>query len=135
LKKAGIIAAVAIIVVVAAVVFMMMSRDSKPSGFEAANGNLVISGSFAMTVPLSEISELELTNTMPSVTKKTNGAWLGDNCKGEFLLENNIKARLYADISAPTFITFMFHDTVFYVNTGYAPDTESLYNQLKDNIK
>lgn len=138
MKKINIIAAIAIVAVVvfvAAVVFFMMNRDSKSSSFEVSNGNLIISGSFGITVPIAEIADLRLSDSMPVITTKTNGAWLGDACKGEFILENNIKARLYVDISAPPFITLKHSDTTYYLNAATPADTQALHEQLVTAIK
>ena len=132
---AGVIIALA--AVGAVVTFLVMNADKwngdcKYSNYEVSNGNLVVSGgSFGITVPLSQISDAKMTDTMPHITTMTNGAWIRGFCKGEFILENNVKANLYVNIISPPFITFVHGDTVFYINAATPADTQSLYDLIK----
>ncbi len=130
-KKASLIIAAVIIIVVAVVVGVMMLGDSKASTYEIKDGNLVITGSFGTSVPLSEITSLALTDTAPDIKTKTNGAGLGSMYKGEFLLTDGSKARLYIDAKQPPFIRFVQGDTVFYLNSDSAEATQSFYAELE----
>jgi hypothetical protein len=133
--KSRILIGAAIVIAAAAAVFFMMTRDSKPSPFEISEGNLVIGGSFGVTVPLADIADLDLTDVPPEIGTKTNGAGLGSMYKGEFELKDGTKARLYIDASKPPFIVFRNGDTIFYLNSGTPEETQALYQKLSEGIK
>jgi hypothetical protein len=126
--------AAGLIVVIALGVFIMMLGDSKPSSFELKDGNLVIGGSFGVSVPLSGISGLGLADIPPKIETKTDGAGLGTVYKGEFTLDGGVKARLYYDALKPPFITFSSGGTVFYINAATPEETQALYQQLEDAL-
>jgi hypothetical protein len=115
-------------------VAFLLLKDSKPSAVEIKDGNLIISGSFGLTVPISGISDLKMTESPPKITSRTNGSGIGTVYKGEFRLEGNIKARIYADASKPPFMTFYYDGTVFYINLGTAEELQALYGQLADAL-
>jgi hypothetical protein len=129
-NKWAVIAAGVIIVAVAIVVVIMMSTDSKPASYEIKDGELVITCSFGVSVPLEEITSLELTQDAPQVASKTNGAGIGSMQKGEYLLQDGSKARLYIDDEMPPFICFMQGDTVFYLNSDSPEATQALFDEL-----
>jgi hypothetical protein len=60
-----------IIVAVTAVVFIILLSVSKPSTFEVKDGNFIIGGSFGITVPISGISGLEMTDNPPKIVTRT----------------------------------------------------------------
>jgi len=131
MKQKYTVAAV-LIVVIAAVVLLFMLKDSKPSTFELEDGNLVIGGSFGVTVPVTEISGLTLTETAPVITYKKNGSGVGTVYKGEFRLEGDVPARIYADTAKPPFVTFTHDGTAFYLNLATADETQALYQRILD---
>ena len=128
-KKVGLIT-LAIIAVIVCLVAVMLVRDSKPPVYSLSGGNLGIKSSFGVSVPAAEITGLELTETAPEIKTKTNGAGVGSVLKGEFLLEDGLKARLYADTQSPPFIRFTWDGWVFYINAATREETEALYNAL-----
>jgi hypothetical protein len=133
--KLKIFIGVAIVVAAAAAVFIMMMGDSKPSPFEVSSGNLIIGGSFGITVPVSDVTGLDITEAPPEIETKTNGSGLGSMYKGEFELKDGTKARLYIDASKPPFIIFKNGDTVFYLNSGTPEETQALYQKLSEELK
>jgi hypothetical protein len=129
MKSKFLIAAV-LIVVIAAGVFWMISMEQKPTVFLVDENSLQIQGSFGVTVPLQDISGLELKNEMPAIGTKTNGSGLGSHYKGEFTLQDGTKARLYVDASKQPFVSFVQGGTVFYINSDTPEKTQELYDQL-----
>ena len=128
------IAAIAVAIIVAAVIVFvgfMMARDSKAAKFEVTADTLSIQCSFGVDVPLDEIKDLKLTDKLPAIAIKTNGAGIGGMKKGEYQLEDGRQARLYLDIEQPLFITFTQADTVFFLNAETTEDTHKLYDQLQ----
>jgi hypothetical protein len=133
--KPRIILAIVMVIVIALVLFLIVNGDSKVSTCEIKDGNLKINGSFSVTVPVAEISALELKDTIPKIATKTNGSGLGSVCKGEFKFVDGRKARLYVDASKPPFISFTQGTTVFYINTETPGKTKELFDQLKAVVK
>ena len=127
--------AIVLVLVIAAAVFWMISRDQQPAGFLLEGGDLQIQGSFGITVPLDEISGLEIKNEIPAIGTKTNGSGLGSHYKGEFTFTDGTKARLYADSSMPPFVSFMHSGTVYYINSETPEKTQELYDRLKAVIE
>lgn len=124
-----------VVIAVAIFLFIMLSSVNKPSTFEVKDGDFIIGGAFGVTVPVSGISGLNLTDTPPNIVTKTNGSGLGTVYKGEFTLDGNRKARLYIDASKPPFITFSYDGTVIYVNLKEAQETRALYQKLSEAHK
>lgn len=133
--KIKFIFAAIVVIIVGASVFMMMNRDSKSSTYEITQDNLIIGGSFGVSVPIKEITALELTKIKPEIALKTNGSGLGDVYKGEFKLTDGSKARLYIDAGILQFIKFVYNDTIFYINAESAEKTQVLFEQLTNATK
>ncbi len=129
-NKWAIAAGIVIVAGVFIAVALMMSRDSKSAEYGIQDGQLVITCAFGVSVPLDEIENLTLTNAAPDIASKTNGAGIGTMQKGEYLLTDGSKARLYADTSLSPFIRFTQGDTVYYLNADSAEATETLYDEI-----
>ncbi len=134
MKKQFVIAVV-LIVIIAAALFWMVSNDQKPTAYLLKGENMQIQGSYGVTVPLNEISGLELISEMPAIGRKTNGMGLGSHYKGEFTFQDGTKARLYVDASKPPFISFLRDDTVYTINAQTPEKTQELYEQLKAAVE
>jgi hypothetical protein len=133
-NKFAIFAGAVIVVAVAVFVGIMMSSSSQPTACALKDGNLVIDGMFGTSVPLTDISSLELTDTTPDIQTRTNGSSLGGVHKGEYLLTDGSKARLYIDENNSPFILFLQGDTVFYINLDSAEATQSFFSELQAAI-
>ena len=132
-NKWAFIAGGIIVAAVAVVVALMMTNDSKDAQFAVENDALVISCSFGVTVPLSEIENLELTADAPQIESKDNGSGLGTMQKGQFTLAGGVKSRLYIDEQAPVFIRFSRGDEVYYLSAESEDATRALFEQLKSS--
>lgn len=129
-SKWAIIATIIITLAVIVTVAFMMNRDSQSAEYRIENSQLVISGSFGVSVPLEEIQGLTLTEDAPDIETKTNGAGIGSMHKGEYRLADGSAARLYIDTSIPLFIRFMQGDTVLYLNAEDTEATQALYDLI-----
>lgn len=129
-NKWAYIAAGIIVAAVAVVVALMMTTDSKDAQFAVEDDALVISCSFGVTVPLSEIENLELTTDVPQIENKDNGAGIGSMQKGQYTLAGGTKARLYVDLEAPVFIRFSRGGKVYYLSAESEDATRALFEQL-----
>ncbi len=134
-NKFAIILGSIIVVVVTIVVIVMMNGSSKPAVYEIKGGELVITGSFGVSVPLDDIASLELTQAAPDIATRTNGAGIGSMYKGEFKLADGRKARLYIDDEISPFIRFIQGDTVFYLNSGSPESTQALFEEIQAALR
>jgi hypothetical protein len=130
-------AIIAVIIVAVFVVgfYLLLSGSGKPASFTVNGEALEIKGLFGTTVPIAEISSLELTDSMPAIVYKNNGSGLGSVNKGEFTLEGEVQARLYMDKSKPPFIHFTQGGTAFYLNSETEQKTRELFDQLSSAMK
>lgn len=126
----GAVFTVAVIVVVA----LMMMNDSKAAQFSVDDSALNITCSFGVTVPLDEIQNPELTQDVPQIKTKDNGAGLGSMQKGQYTLAGGEKARLYIDEEAPIFIRFSRGGEVYYLSAESEDATRALLKQLQAAI-
>ena len=129
-NKGALIAGAVIIAAAAIAVALMMTNDSKDAQFSVDDSALNITCSFGVTVPLDEIESLELTQDVPQVASKDNGAGLGSMQKGQYTLEGGVKARLYIDEEAPVFIRFSHGGEVYYLSAESEDATRALFEQL-----
>jgi len=129
-NKWAIVAAIIITIAVIVTVALMMNRDSKPAMYQIEDGQLVITCSFGVSVPLDEIQGLLVTDAAPGIETKINGAGIGSMHKGEYRLTDGSYARLYIDSSVPLFIRFSQGDTIYYLNAESAEATQALYDEL-----
>ena len=74
------------------------------AGIIIGDGSLVISGSYGMTLPTEEIKTVELLDTLPKITIRTNGIALGDSMIGHFRMKGIGACRLYLKINRPPFV-------------------------------
>ena len=130
-KTMTFIIAAGLLVLIGVGIAIMMISDSQPVTFTIEDETLKIDAAFGVSVPIPEIKDIELVQSLPIITRKTNGLGLGSIYKGEFLLEGDVKARLYLDESLPPFIRFIYDDTVFYVNGASKEATQALYEQIE----
>ena len=128
---AGVLFTAAVIVAVA----LMMRNDSKDAQFSVDDSALNITCSFGITVPLDEIENPELTQDVPQIKNKDNGAGIGSMQKGQYTLEGGVKARLYIDEKSPVFIRFSYGGEVYYLSSESEDGTRALFEQLQSAIR
>jgi hypothetical protein len=131
MNKKIVLITLAAIAVIVCLVAVMLVRDSKPPVYNLSGGILDIKCSFGVSVPAAEITGLELTENAPEIKTKTNGADVGSVLKGEFLLEDGSKARLYVDAQSSPFIRFTWDGWIFYINAATREETEALYKNIE----
>ena len=76
----------------------MMLIWTKPEDINIDNGSLCIPGNYATEVRLNDIRMIELLDSLPEITARTNGIGLGNINKGHFRLEGVGACRLYVNL-------------------------------------
>lgn len=129
--KIAIISAIVLLIVIAGGVVLLLNSSSKAAGYALESGILKISGMYGKDISLDKISKLELKNTMPEITYKSNGSGFGTMYKGHFKLEGIEKAMLFVDTSRPPYVYFEYDSESYFINCASSAETEDLYKLLK----
>lgn len=93
-SKSGIIG-LCIAIVITVVAFGSIFKVAQPAEIEVADGKVIISGSYGVEIPLSEITKVEVVDHIPRVIIRTNGLGMGRYSKGHFRLEEYGRSLLF----------------------------------------
>jgi len=133
--KTGAKAMIGVVIVIIAAsaigVGLLLSSSSKPAEYAFENGVLNISGLYGQKIAVSEITALEIKDTIPEVLLRTNGSALGTMLKGNFKLQDIGQAKLFIDTSKPPFIFIKTNSATIILNCQDSDKTKALYNELK----
>ncbi len=90
-----------------------------------------IRGVYGMTIPYSEIIQIDTIPVLPAITLRTNGYALGNTLIGNFRLSDKTQARLFVKKGLPPFVLIRSNDRVpVYINFKDKMKTINLYNNL-----
>lgn len=111
-------------------VCVLLYFSSRPVEYNLQNGILSIKGAYGQEVPVSEISSLELKQTLPEILLRTNGSSLGNMHKGYFKLKDIGQVKLFLDASKPPFIYIKAGSETIILNRDDSDKTKILYEKL-----
>ena len=122
--------------IIMAVVFgsMQRSRTTEPE-ITIDSQNLVISGAFGVTQPLSGIRNVELKEDAPVDTYKTNGLGIDDIRRGSFDVQGLGNGKLYVHLSQKPFIYITTDNSFIIINFKNSTRTQQLYDEIIKNWK
>lgn len=121
-----------LIITSAAGYFIYLS--TKSADYEIQNSVLKIPGMYGQDIPLSEISSVELNDTLPEILLRTNGSALGSRLKGNFKLKDIGAVKLFVDTSTPPFIFVKWNSDIIILNYDDAVKTRELYANINAEI-
>jgi len=131
---AGIVITAVILVASAVLVFVLLTGSRKPPVYTVNDTSLTVSAQFGTAVALSDITGVQLKDTMPDNLRRTSGAALGTILKGNFK-SGDVSMKIYADTAVPPFI---YIDTasglVVIIGDQTADLTRALFRELQDAI-
>jgi len=110
---------------------VLLHFSSKPAEYTLGNGILNISGMYGQEIPINEICNLEIRDTIPEVLTKTNGSGLGTMMKGYFKLKDIGAAKLFVDTSKPPFVYVKTDSIIMILNCEESENTKAFYEKLK----
>jgi hypothetical protein len=116
-------------------VAILLSQGAKPAKFSVNAGNLEIQCMFGETVPVKDISSLELVQALPEISTRTNGSAMGDTLRGSFLLADGTPARIFTENAKPPFIHFTKGTTAYFINSSTPGRMDALYADLQAALK
>lgn len=94
-----------------------------------------ITGIYGISLEFTDIKEVYLDDQLPAIEKRVNGASLFDRSKGDYVLENLGKARIYVMHDYPPHLFIVSHDENYIIiNTGDSEITAKWYNLLSNKL-
>ena len=126
-RKKGTVA-LAVTAVFAVAICIMLFSWSRPVKIHVEGDSLEIDGAYGMTVPLQDIRQAKLIDTLPEIEIRTNGIGLGYIQTGHFRLKDIGACRLYVNMKFSPYVQLTLADgqTVIF-NTSDSELTERLY--------
>ncbi|MGI6065397.1 MAG: DUF3784 domain-containing protein [Bacillota bacterium] len=110
---------------------VLLYYSNKPPVYVIENETFQIQGLYGEKIPIEEISEVSLKNSLPKIISRTNGSSLGSKKKGHFRLESLGKAKLFLDTTKPPFIYLKKNDTLIIFNCNESEETAELFHDLQ----
>lgn len=101
----------------------------KESNVTIEGDSVKVSGIFGRRVPIADIEDIRIVDTLPVVTMRTNGAGIGSVLKGRFKLVGASRAYLYLYKSGGPYILIETLDYPVYLNFR---DDKTLYSVMTD---
>lgn len=91
---------------------------------------MCIQGQYGVDVPKTDILNIEIVDELPPIKERSNG-FAGNNlCKGEFVLEDDSKCKLFINKEIPIFVRIACKDDVLYINFKDSLETQNLYQSI-----
>ena len=135
-RSFNIIAAVAgSLILIGAVIFVVLLFGATKQETEAVidDQTLQITGQYGTSYLLSEIDDIHLSDTIPEIGRKVNGAGLGDTKKGDFEVDGLGTCRLFIHSANGPYLLFNTNSGYVIMNFEDTQKTEALFAELYDN--
>jgi hypothetical protein len=124
-----------IVIGVAIFLILLFKSTTKETQITLSDNSLVIDGMYGDTFNYSDITSVELKDTIPVIKLKTNGAWLGESKKGYFDLEGMGKCLLFSLSDSGPFVYINADGQYIIINYEDKSKTEQLYKDLSEKVK
>ena len=124
---------IALVVLALSVAFavILIAFTVRPLKIEVGEESVGISGMYGRSIPFCEIVSVELTDQLPPIAMRTNGASTRNHHKGHYLLENGEKCMLFVDTRVPLFIEMRTTETLYFLNGTDEEATLTLFYTIK----
>lgn len=90
---------------------------------------------YNVTKPLSEITDIRLSDEAPNDTRRTNGIGIGSVKRGWFKVEGMGKGRMYIHSDVKPYIYITTRDSFIIINWKDSKHTQEFYDELVKNWK
>ncbi len=127
-KAAGL--TIAITVVVFGVVAVGIIGGNRESTVEFAADQVKIRGIYSTQIDLGQVTDIRLEDSIPAIKSRTNGYAFGDTLKGNFLLQDLGKGKLYIHSRKGPFLYVMTNQSYVIMNYRDPNQTRELYERL-----
>ena len=113
-----------------AVTIILAFRGSVENKVVLKPQEIAIQGLYGMDILKRDILNVEIVDEMPPIKERSNG-FAGNNlCKGEFVLEDESKCKLFINKEIPIFVRITCKDDVLYINFKDSEETQALYQSI-----
>ncbi len=133
-ERSFFILAAAIIIltlVIPAVLLLSGTRDIKVLATES---DLTVKGVYGLTINYADITHLDTLLSLPRIRLRTNGYAFSKTLKGNFRLDDKLKAKLFVKKDVPPFIFIKTDSQNIYLNFRNPAYTVELYNRIKPGL-
>ena len=100
--------------------------DVSPEAFSVSGG-----GFYRVHIPIGDIVEVSLQDTIPRVVRKTNGFNAGTTLRGHFRLEVLGDGQMFVNYGVPPYVVIKTRESFVIVNFEDPERTRALYASLK----
>lgn len=125
----------AVMVLVAFGIGVLFINIGSPSNVNIEDNKVVIHGLFGETFPVSEITKVEIKETIPDIKFRAYGSSFGSILKGSFQTKDLGKVRMYVDTSKKQFIYIERKKALTILNFKDSVKNKEFYNSLKGLIR
>ena len=129
-SKKAMVWTIAINVVVFAVIAAMIIGGNRESTVEIEAHQVRISGMYGTRLDLREVTDIRIEDSIPAVKSRTNGYAFGDTLKGNFLLQDLGKGKLFIHSRKGPFVYIMTNQSYVIINYKEQDKTRQLYERL-----
>lgn len=121
-----------IVAVITVLVAAALICESFPVNVKVTDNTLTISGTYGITIPLQNITNVECVESLPPGKMKTNGFAMGNIYKGHFSLDKLGSCRLFLYYAhGPYLIIYSKGNAPVILDRSNAGEINTLYNQIK----
>jgi hypothetical protein len=126
-----------VVITVGVIIFLVILFNSTNKETETvlSDTSFEVKGMYGAVYPYKEILSVELKDTIPEITMKTNGAAIGAAKKGYFTVEGLGKCKLFLLSKEGPYVFIKTKDSYVIINYSDKNKTEALYNDLADKMK
>ena len=133
-RKTGNYSSIAIFFIVIVSVAILQLTGNKETTVITTDKGFTINGMYGVTFNYSDIISLDTLSAMPGIKLRTNGFAFGKTLKGNFMLEDKSRVKLFIIKGAPPYIHIRSDAGEFYLSFKDSNKTRDLYKQLEKGL-
>ena len=130
-KSSGNLASITVFVVVIAAVAILVLTGNRETTIKTTDKDFTISGMYGMTLKYKDIISLDTLSSLPGIKLRTNGFASGKTLKGNFMMTDKSRVKLFITKGTPPYIHFKTGKGDIYLNFRDQNKTRDLYKRLK----
>ncbi|WP_216827547.1 hypothetical protein [Alkalihalobacterium elongatum] len=130
LRLISIAMAIFAFIVIGVVVFLTYSANE----LEIEANNIIVTGHMGTELAIADIETVELHQVIPKINRKVGGSSVFNRKKGQFLLEDLGRGRLYVHLNKPPFIYIKTSENYIFINSKDSTTTQEWYKVLNQKI-
>jgi hypothetical protein len=113
----------------------LFQGTKKEARVMVTSSKIEIKGQYGTDINIKDIKDIKLSDTMPAIGRKVNGAGLGEFKKGDFNVAGLGTCRLFLHSTKGPFIYIITDKKYTIINFKDANKTVSIHEELKKVLK